>query len=129
MREVCINTRSFPWLPRSGDRHLTLGCSDDEPFCGRLEIVNAEVAPSYNTLSFTWGTDDPSDYIWIEGRALPIRPNLEPALHSLRFPVRRRRLWIGALCVDQSNLEERSRQVIYMSLTYKHCVGVMGVIA
>ncbi|KAK2004316.1 HET domain-containing protein [Colletotrichum falcatum] len=101
--------------------------SGEEPFEAHLQIVNVEDAPPYEALSYTWGdsTDEPRDYIWLQGYPLPVKPNLEDALRSLRLPTQVRRLWIDALCIDQSNLDERSRQVQYMRLVYKHAARVI----
>ncbi|RYP26317.1 hypothetical protein DL768_011752 [Monosporascus sp. mg162] len=106
--------------------YLEPGKSDNEPFCGRLEVVNVEDAPPYEALSYTWGIGDPTNYIWFQGNPLPIKPNLESALRSLRLPNQVRCLWIDALCIDQSSVDERSRQVRYMRLVYKHCARVVA---
>ncbi|GKT56264.1 HET domain-containing protein [Colletotrichum tofieldiae] len=101
--------------------------SGEDPFEAHLQIVSIEDAPPYEALSYTWGkpTDEPRDYIWLQGYPLPIKPNLEDALRSLRLPTQVRRLWIDALCIDQSDLDERSRQVQYMRLVYKHAARVI----
>lgn len=97
----------------------------DDPLSGFLQIFNIEAAPRYEALSYTWGTDPPSNYIWVNGKPIGIRPNLEAALLSLRLPNLKRLLWIDALCIDQSNIDERSRQVQYMRLVYKHAARVI----
>ncbi|KAI8261339.1 Heterokaryon incompatibility protein 6, OR allele [Colletotrichum sp. SAR11_239] len=101
--------------------------SAEDPFEAHLELVHIEQAPPYEALSYTWGkpTEQPRDYIWLDGHPLPIKPNLEDALRSLRFPNQARRLWVDALCIDQSNLDERARQVQYMRLVYKHAARVV----
>lgn len=101
--------------------------SGEDPFEAHLQIVSIEDAPPYEALSYTWGkpTDESRDYIWLQGHPLPIKPNLEDALRSLRLPTQVRRLWIDALCIDQSDLDERSRQVQYMRLVYKHAARVV----
>ncbi|KAF5525567.1 Heterokaryon incompatibility protein 6, OR allele [Colletotrichum aenigma] len=101
--------------------------SAEDPFEAHLELVHIEQAPPYEALSYTWGkpTEQPRDYIWLDGHSLPIKPNLEDALRSLRFPNQARRLWVDALCIDQSNLDERARQVQYMRLVYKHAARVV----
>lgn len=104
--------------------HLEPGC-DDEPFRGRLEVTNAEKASPYEALSYCWGNEEPNSHMWIEESPLPIRPNLASAIKALRYRDKARRLWIDALCIDQSNLEERSRQVRYMRLIYRHCTKVI----
>jgi len=59
---------------------------------------------------------------------LPIKSNLESALQYLRPPAGHppRRLWIDALCIDQSSTSERSRQVQYIRLVYKHYSRVIA---
>ncbi|KAK1968621.1 HET domain-containing protein [Colletotrichum sublineola] len=101
--------------------------SGEDPFEAQLQIISIENAPPYEALSYTWGTptDEPRDYIWLQGFPLPVKPNLENALRSLRLPTQVRRLWIDALCIDQSNLDERSRRVQYMRLVYKHATRVI----
>lgn len=51
---------------------------------------------------------------------MQIRPNLDTALRALRLPNQARRLWVDALCIDQGNIDERSRQAQYMRLMYEH---------
>ncbi|WYZ37190.1 hypothetical protein EsH8_II_000696 [Colletotrichum jinshuiense] len=105
---------------------LNPGAGED-PFEAHLQIVDIENAPPYEALSYTWGkpTEEARDYIWLQGYPLPIKPNLEDALRSLRLPTQVRRLWVDALCIDQSDLDERSRQVQYMRLVYKHAARVI----
>ena len=40
-------------------------------------------------------------------------------MRALRYPDRTRTLWVDAICIDQSNDQERSSQVKHMSLIYK----------
>ncbi|TEA18172.1 Heterokaryon incompatibility protein 6, OR allele [Colletotrichum sidae] len=101
--------------------------SGDEPFEASLDVVDVTKAPPYEALSYTWGppSDAPRDYIWVQGCPLPIKPSLENALRALRLPSETRPLWIDALCIDQSNLDERARQVQYMRLVYKFAYRVV----
>lgn len=99
--------------------------SGDDPFRGHLQIMPIESAPQYEALSYTWGTDEPRTSILLEGQPLLIKPNLEGALRHLRLPTQVRRLWIDAICINQSDLSERSRQVQYMRLVYKHAARVI----
>ncbi|KAK4172533.1 heterokaryon incompatibility protein-domain-containing protein [Triangularia setosa] len=101
---------------------------DSEPFHGTLTVTNLESTQPYEALSYTWGTADPETYIWLDELPLPIKPSLAAALYFLRPPPGHppRRLWIDALCIDQSSLEERSRQVQYMRLVYKYCKRVVA---
>lgn len=105
--------------------HLEPGQGEDEPFRGRLEIIDLKAAPPYEALSYTWGKDPPNNYIWINNEPLPIQPNLEGALHAVRLGSAVRHLWIDALCIDQSSPEERSRQVSYMRSVYQYSSNVI----
>lgn len=55
---------------------------------------------------------------------MEVTVNLERALRHLRHPSIPRMLWIDALCIDQSNLEERSEQVDLMGLIYSKATEV-----
>lgn len=104
--------------------HLEPGQQDD-PFHARLEVANAEKTAPYEALSYCWGNEEPNSHVFVDGAALPIRPNLAAAIRALRYPDQVRRIWIDALCIDQSNMAERSRQVRYMRLIYKYCSRVI----
>ncbi|KAK0644001.1 heterokaryon incompatibility protein-domain-containing protein [Cercophora newfieldiana] len=97
----------------------------DDPLIAALELVDVSNTTPYEALSYTWGTDPPSDYLWLSDIPLPIKPNLEAALRSLRLPNMVRRLWVDAVCIDQSNVDEKSRQIQYMRLVYKHSARVI----
>ncbi|PGH10150.1 hypothetical protein AJ79_05505 [Helicocarpus griseus UAMH5409] len=101
----------------------------DEPLCGSLIIhaLDPEYGPipPYESLSYVWGTEPPQTSVSIDGRPLAIKPNLELALRNIRLPTQARRLWVDALCIDQSNVDERTRQVKYMRYVYKYATRVI----
>ncbi|KKZ65881.1 hypothetical protein EMCG_08386 [[Emmonsia] crescens] len=101
----------------------------NEPLRGSLVIhaLDHDFAPipSYESLSYVWGTETEQTSIYIDGRPIAIKPNLGSALRSLRLPTQARWLWVDALCIDQSNTDERSRQVRYMRFVYKHATRVV----
>lgn len=102
---------------------LNAGQTDD-PLIGSLSIYPLEPKtapiPPYEALSYVWGTAPAQTSIYIDGCPLEIKPNLEAALRHLRLPTQARRLWVDALCIDQSNVDERTRQVKYMRFVYKY---------
>ena len=85
--------------------------------------VNKQYA--FEALSYTWGNDLETTSIHIVDVDLGttgdllVRPNLATALQYLRFADRERTLWIDAICIDQSNLEERGKQVKRMDQIYR----------
>jgi hypothetical protein len=83
--------------------------------------------PKYEALSYAWGS---SKYVvnikvGLGNDSLAVTQNLAVALRHLRHKNEVRVLWIDAICVDQGNLEERSRQVQRMSDIYKKAQRVV----
>ncbi|KAK7182227.1 hypothetical protein PSPO01_11700 [Paraphaeosphaeria sporulosa] len=78
----------------------------------------------YEALSYVWGTaQNPSRaYVSCSNASsqgvISIGQNLDVALRHLRYETEPRRLWIDALCIDQTNLNERSSQVSIMDKVY-----------
>ena len=88
-----------------------------------LEHVQVPDAPSYVALSHTWG--DPNDKIpvYINDLVFPITTNLSKALLQIRnispdiqknlgqVPTAEAELflWIDAICINQEDLEEKSK--------------------
>ncbi|KAJ8132498.1 hypothetical protein O1611_g1123 [Lasiodiplodia mahajangana] len=94
----------------------------------RCETIHAwfDENLSYEALSYTWG--DPhsgGSIIDMNGLPFPVRENLEDALRSLRLRDKLRTLWIDALCIDQTNIEERNIQVGRMRDIYKGASKVL----
>ena len=69
----------------------------------------------YEALSWYWGDSQESECVRIRrGRRVYVKHinlNLYSALRALRHTQKDRYLWIDAICVDQDNVQERSRQV------------------
>ena len=78
---------------------------------------------TYEALSYTWNDPVFPEAIYVcdtadqKERSVPITENLYNALRRLRATVPRT-LWIDALCIDQSNLQEKGHQVAYMGRIY-----------
>lgn len=68
----------------------------------------------YDALSYTWGTEPPSQAITINGWQSFVRENLYRALRRLRRKKTERRIWIDAVCINQLDIEERNAQVDQM---------------
>ena len=98
---------------------------EPEPLRGVLQVINIEIPPPFEALSYTWGSDFVGTPLYLEGGCLPIRQNLNAALRSLRQSNQARRLWIDALCINQEDIQERTRQVQYMRLIYKRATCVI----
>lgn len=73
----------------------------------------------YEALSYVWGSYTASYEIATDGKIMSITTSLHDALMYLRQPNEDRILWIDALCIDQSNINERSHQVNHMGEIYR----------
>lgn len=106
-------------------------------------------SPKYEALSYAWGSRKNPQYIQIRdskrkfnkmvkkmgslgihngGQAtdkLPITQNLEAALRNLRKTNAHRHLWIDAICIDQTNVVERSMEVFRMGNIYNSAERVL----
>jgi len=80
---------------------------------------------SYQCLSYTWGTDELTSELILNGMIVPIRKNLEDALRGLRNQTSKTTIWVDAICIDQQNIKERSRQVSRMHQIYESADGVL----
>lgn len=73
---------------------------------------------TYETLSYTWHSQTLTHSLWCDGKNLGITQSLYDALKTLRRPSASRLLWIDQICINQSDLQERSNQVRLMRLIY-----------
>jgi hypothetical protein len=86
--------------------------------------------PKYTALSYVWGDQADTVTIQINGKKLSVTRNLFKFLHCHResFLTERRTeglFWIDAICIDQSNIHERSKQVQFMAEVYKNAKNVL----
>jgi hypothetical protein len=97
---------------------------DDNVKCSLTHVRFSE-KPNYEALSYTWGLPTPTRRIWVNGKPINIRKNLYGALFCLRRSRKSRLLWADAICIDQSNAEERKLQVGLMDYIYTRAAKVL----
>lgn len=107
--------------------------SEDDAISISLDLVpfSSEQPPDYEALSYTWGSPEDPASIWVlssgspaqpgesEKSAVPVTQNLLVALKYLRHAEKPRAMWIDALCIDQLNNAEKSREVLRMNVMYR----------
>ena len=70
---------------------------------------------AYEALSYTWDIQgEPAHEMECDGATLHVYTNLHDALQALRWTDRPRVLWADAICIDQTNDEEKGEQVKMM---------------
>jgi hypothetical protein len=109
-------------------RLLTIIPSYDmsRPISCTLEHEKFSDNPTYESLSYTWGSPDgPKPTIYVDSKPMTIRENLWFALKEMRDCYNPRTLWIDAVCIDQDNIDERTRQVRIMPFIYRRATKVL----
>lgn len=113
----------------SGDLlHVPIDSFEDDP---SLTALGSELTSctSYEALSYAWGQPVFCRSVVCNGRPLPITESLHSALKRFRLADRIRYLWADAVCINQSDHDERSSQVALMSRIYstaKHVLVWLG---
>jgi Heterokaryon incompatibility protein (HET) len=84
----------------------------------------------YITLSYVWGDPSITQPIWIDGMIFQTTENAYQALRSLCLQLligrnTKQLIWIDAICIDQSNSEEKSQQVQLMKRIYENAIMVV----
>jgi len=113
-------------------------CEGPEIVCF-LRILTIENAPkNYGCLSYCWGDtahtsgiqlvhcfDDEDQELGYSVADFQVTTNLELALRRLRLKDRQFPIWIDALCINQSNIDERTHQVAFMRQIYSGASSVI----
>jgi hypothetical protein len=112
-----VVVRLLKLLP--GDEGHPVICS-----LGVVDLVSPDMEV-YEALSYVWGPPDSSATILVNDQPFRVSYLLFQALIHLRDKKTSRALWIDALCVNQSDLAERSSQVLYMHQIYSNAASVV----
>ena len=103
----------------------------DKPSDIRISIKEARINQyRYSALSYAWGQGEdaiPSEPIMVESKdsqRIKITPSLHAALSNFQGS-HSKVLWIDALCIDQTDAEEKSIQVERMATIYRKASDVV----
>ncbi|KAK4222693.1 hypothetical protein QBC38DRAFT_489218 [Podospora fimiseda] len=102
---------------------LQAGTGEDPIVCF-LKAVNLEGHPEYDALSYVWGNPGVTGSIQLHGREHSVTINLWDALKRLRQPDKHRRLWVDALCINQTDSKEKEGQIGLMGKIYSQAKEV-----
>ncbi|KAI1178515.1 heterokaryon incompatibility protein-domain-containing protein [Nemania sp. FL0916] len=101
--------------------HITL---HHERFDAGDDVEN-RIIPSYEALSYVWGSRETQERVFIDGYTIEITRNLAIALKHLRFRDKPRFMWIDALSINQSDEAEKGPCVAMMGEIYRHAASVV----
>ena len=129
------HTRSTRLLQVTGVETETIHCS--------LRVVDLDNPPLYQALSYTWGDpfynartqEKPSFPIDCDGQVIEITANLQDALFHLFTSTcepnitprlsKDNFLWVDAICINQTDDDERGSQVAIMAQIYQRAQSVI----
>ncbi|KAL5326264.1 hypothetical protein ACEPPN_007402 [Leptodophora sp. 'Broadleaf-Isolate-01'] len=84
-----------------------------------LSTANLDDNPLYDALSYVWGDENALDPILVNNQPFRTTKFLREALTLLRDSLDKPlTLWVDAICINQSDLEERRSQVLQMRRIY-----------
>ncbi|KAL2068966.1 hypothetical protein VTL71DRAFT_15304 [Oculimacula yallundae] len=90
-----------------------------------LRVVKLDDAPPFEALSYCWGSTELTHSIEVNGKALNITHNLNSALLRIRHETETKVLWADAICINQHDIEERTKQVQLMAIIYGRASQVL----
>ena len=107
-------------------RLLTLRqCSNqDEPIECELSSCELDNAPSYEALSYFWGTNQNTRVISLNSSTFRVREDLYNALRRLRQHQTSRILWVDFISIDQSNQAKIYNQMSQLGDIYAKAKSV-----
>jgi hypothetical protein len=123
----------YSLLPPDGDniRLLRLLPNEDKDAPLYCELRNYSLQRSslrihlYEALSYVWGDPDNTLSICVDKNQFQVTVNLYSALSRLRDHSFERIIWVDAICINQSNVEERKQQVQLMAKIYSNAHRVI----
>jgi Heterokaryon incompatibility protein (HET) len=87
--------------------------------------VSLDDNPQYHALSYVWGRPERTFQIFINGSFVYVTESLGEALQRLQSE-KIQYLWVDALCINQSDNNEKSDQVQKMGIIYERAQGVLA---
>lgn len=122
-------------LDPNDPRHIRIiellpSCDLRSPIRCELRQLSLDEGFQYEAVSYTWGDSGHGHTVLVNGAyTLDVTSNCLEVLTSLRRRVRRRLLWIDAICIDQGESDtskrERDHQIQIMGDIYRKSQKVL----
>jgi hypothetical protein len=95
----------------------------------QCEITHTTTDARYECLSYQWGEKDSNHRILINDKLFMVRQNLFDFIEhmhsgSITLSNTIQLIWIDALCIDQSSMDEKNHQVAQMGTIYRNATVV-----
>lgn len=128
--DICLESRDFyQHTPLPGPDHIRLLIIQpakrlEDPIECKVVFTQPGCSPKYVAISYTCDADDGDDLprhdITIEGKRFLVTQSLFDGLRRVRKKRGHLRLWADAVCIHQSDPEEKAQQVARMANVYRH---------
>jgi hypothetical protein len=82
--------------------------------------IGSNPLPQYETISYCWGDASKCSTILVNGIKVSVPASAASALRCMRLPDSGRVVWLDAVCINQSNIDERGQQVAMMGDLYRN---------
>lgn len=82
-------------------------------------------AGPHEAVSYVWGSPELTKSIRCDEHEIQVTENVDVLLRHLRLPDAPRRLWVDAICINQTDLAERSQQVLMMGKLFSAAMRVL----
>ncbi|KAH6621827.1 heterokaryon incompatibility protein-domain-containing protein, partial [Boeremia exigua] len=117
--------------PRTHLRLISLEGHDKTTQIVTVSIITVPThdVPHYHAVSYTWGERTSGEQIWMNGdRAghLHVQANCATVLRQLHHFSTSEYYWIDAICINQSDTEEKECQVAMMGWIFMHAECVLA---
>lgn len=89
-------------------------------------LVDKDEIVEFEALSYTWGDETLSHSLSCNDITIGITSNLSTALQKLRRSKEVRYLWVDAVCIDQSNYDEKARQIRNLRIVFRKAARVIA---
>lgn len=109
----CIRVLEIAASPnvKSKDKTNRVRCS--------FKVIDLDETPCFTALSYVWGKDPPGQYsITCDGVRIPVTRSCESALHHMQRKFGQLKIWVDAVCINQSDLGEKAQQIPLMGEIY-----------
>jgi Heterokaryon incompatibility protein (HET) len=119
------------WPGSNSIRLLRLMPHEDEAASIQCQLFNYSLQETgkgphlYEALSYVWGDSNNLQSIYIDGHPFDTRENLHMALSHLRNHSFERILWVDAVCINQTDDQEKELQIQSMARIYGQAHSVI----
>lgn len=130
LHDTHLEMASYTYLPLSANEPFRILELEPAAHTGdilRGKLLHANAEDTYEAISYVWGNPTRTHCIALCSGSceLAITESADSALRGLRHATEPRRLWIDAICINQTDNEEKAVQVRKMNKVYRNAERVL----